>query len=127
MGTEEYKEHARKRNGVEGIPSILRRRYRIDKMPVRGLVRTKTFFGFKIGAINIKRVIKATFNLVFVICLRASEIYQRIFSSYLILHQFTTFEQQKKQAFPKSGILCFQTKRTYRGKLAWKHYTKQQW
>ena len=57
--TEKYKEYARKRNGVEGIPSILGRRYGIDRMPVRGLLRSKMWFGFKIGAINVKRVIAA--------------------------------------------------------------------
>jgi len=60
LSTEEYKEHARKRNGVEGVPSILRRRYGVDRMPVRGLLRSKMWFGFKIGAINVKRVIAAT-------------------------------------------------------------------
>jgi len=62
LSTEEYKEHARKRNGVEGVPSILRRRYGVDRMPVRGLLRSKLWFGFKIGAINVKRVIAATQN-----------------------------------------------------------------
>jgi len=65
LKTEEYKEHARKRNGVEGIPSILRRRYRVDEMPVRGLVRSKMWFGFKIGAINVKRVIAFTLDSFF--------------------------------------------------------------
>jgi len=60
LSTEKYKEYARKRNGVEGVPSILRRRYGIDRMPVRGLLRSKMWFGFKIGAINVKRVIAAT-------------------------------------------------------------------
>jgi hypothetical protein len=59
LSTEEYKDYARKRNGVEGVPSILRRRYGVDRMPVRGLLRSKMWFGFKIGAINIKRVIIA--------------------------------------------------------------------
>ena len=62
LSTEEYKKYARKRNGVEGIPSILRRRYDVDHMPVRGLLRSKLWFGFKIGAINVKRVIAALFN-----------------------------------------------------------------
>jgi hypothetical protein len=57
LSTEEYKEYAGKRNGVEGIPSVMRRRYRVDEMPVRGLLRSKMWMGFKIGAINIKRVI----------------------------------------------------------------------
>ena len=62
LSTEEYKEHARKRNGVEGVPSILRRRYGVDRMPARGLLRSKMWFGFKIGAINVKRVIVAILN-----------------------------------------------------------------
>lgn len=65
LTTEEYKAYARTRNGVEGVPSILRRRYGVDYMPVRGLVRSKMWFGFKIGAINIKRLIAATFYFVF--------------------------------------------------------------
>jgi len=60
LSTEEYKAYARIRNGVEGVPSVLRRRYRVDDMPVRGLLRSKLWFGFKIGAINVKRVIAAT-------------------------------------------------------------------
>jgi len=59
METTEYKEIADKRAGIEGIPSVLRRRYGIDYLPVRGLVRSKVWLGLKIGAINIKRVVKA--------------------------------------------------------------------
>lgn len=59
METPEYKEIADKRAGVEGIPSVLRRRYGIDDLPVRGQVRSKFWLGMKIGAINIKRVVKA--------------------------------------------------------------------
>ncbi len=58
MSTTEYRTLAKKRNGVEGIPSVLRRKYNVDHMPVRGLVRSKIWFGFKIGAINVKRVLK---------------------------------------------------------------------
>jgi len=60
LSTEAYKACARIRNGVEGVPSVLRRRYGVDDMPVRGLLRSKLWFGFKIGAINAKRVIAAT-------------------------------------------------------------------
>ena len=60
LSTDEYKACARIRNGVEGVPSVLRRRYGVDNMPVRGLLRSKLCFGFKIGAINVKRVIAAT-------------------------------------------------------------------
>lgn len=59
MGSQAYKEFAKKRNGIEGIPSLLRRRYDIDHVPVRGLVRLKTWLGFKIGAINSKRLLKS--------------------------------------------------------------------
>ncbi|NLB90574.1 MAG: transposase [Clostridiales bacterium] len=58
MSTDEYRVLSKKRNAVEGIPSVLRRRYHVDHIPVRGLVRTKIWFGFKIGAINAKRVLK---------------------------------------------------------------------
>jgi hypothetical protein len=59
MNTEEYEEFARKRNGVEGVPSVLRRRYSIDQIPVRGLMRSKLWIGFKIGAMNTVRLLKA--------------------------------------------------------------------
>ncbi|MCG2820957.1 MAG: transposase [Candidatus Atribacteria bacterium] len=62
MGTSEYQELARKRAGIEGIPSTLRRRYKIDHLPVRGEVRSKVWLGFKISAINCKRLIKGLMN-----------------------------------------------------------------
>jgi len=62
MGTSEYQELARKRAGIEGIPSVLRRRYKIDYLPVRGEVRSKVYLGFKISAINCKRLIKGLMN-----------------------------------------------------------------
>jgi len=58
MRTSEYQELSRKRAGIEGIPSVLRRRYKIDYLPVRGLIRGKVYLGFKISAINCKRLIK---------------------------------------------------------------------
>jgi len=57
MGTSKYQELARKRAGIEGIPSVLRRRYKIDHLPVRGLIRVRVYLGFKISAINCKRLI----------------------------------------------------------------------
>jgi len=62
MGTSEYQELASKRAGIEGIPSILRRRYKIDHLPVRGEVRVKVWLGSKISAINCKRLIKGLMN-----------------------------------------------------------------
>ena len=58
MHTDEYLKYSRFRNGVESIPSVLRRKYGIDKMPVRGKLRTKLFFGFKIAALNFRKLLK---------------------------------------------------------------------
>jgi hypothetical protein len=54
--TVEFKQMQRMRNGVESIPSILRRKYDVDHMPVRGKIRTKLWFGFKIAALNAKKL-----------------------------------------------------------------------
>ncbi len=54
----EFKKTSAFRNGVETIPSILRRKYHVDKMPVRGKLRSKFFFGCKIGALNFKKFCK---------------------------------------------------------------------
>ena len=87
LSTEGHKEYARKRNGVEGIPSILRRRYRVDEMPVRGLLRSKLWIGLKIGAINVKRVVAAALNsLSFSVRLDSSK---QITSAYKILEVST--------------------------------------
>ena len=40
------------RNGVETVPSLLRNKFHVDKMPVRRKLRTKLFFGFKVAAAN---------------------------------------------------------------------------
>ncbi len=63
LSTEEYKLLSKKRNGVEGIPSVLRRKYDVDDIPVKGLVRSKIWYSFKIGAINAKRVIKRVISM----------------------------------------------------------------
>jgi len=62
MGTFEYQELARKRAGIEGTPSIFRRRYKIDHLPVRGEIRVKAYLRFKISAINCKKLIKGLMN-----------------------------------------------------------------
>ena len=56
MKAEQFKALARIRNGVETIPSILRRKYQIDHMPVRGLLATKLRFGIKLAALNFKKL-----------------------------------------------------------------------
>lgn len=46
------------RNGVETVPSVIRNKYQVDKMPVRGKLRTKQFFGFKVAALNVSKLIR---------------------------------------------------------------------
>ena len=53
--SEEFSKLSKFRNGVETIPSYLRRAHNIDHMPVRGLIRCKQWFGFSIGGSNIKK------------------------------------------------------------------------
>lgn len=57
MKTSEFIKLAKIRNGVESLPSILRRKYRVDEMPVRGKLKTKMFFGFKVAALNFKKLL----------------------------------------------------------------------
>lgn len=56
MDTEEFRNLFKIRNGVETVPSLLRRQYHADRMSVRGLIRGRFFFGCKIGAINFKKL-----------------------------------------------------------------------
>lgn len=59
METERHKMLARIRNGVETIPSILKNQYHATKMHgIRGKLRTKLFFGCKIGALNFKKLFR---------------------------------------------------------------------
>ena len=52
---EQGKNFAKFRNGVETIPSILRRIYHADNLP-RGKMHGGLFLGFKIGALNFKKL-----------------------------------------------------------------------
>lgn len=63
MNTEEFHELAHFRNGVESIPSLLRRRYRVDKIPAHGKKRTRMHFGFKIAALNFQKLLDYTDSL----------------------------------------------------------------
>lgn len=58
MKTKEYIQLTNKRAGVEGIPSVIRRKYQVDTMPVRGLLRSKLWFGLKIGAYNFNKLLR---------------------------------------------------------------------
>ena len=58
MKTEEFHNRACFRNGVETIPSLLRRKYRVDKIPAHRKIPTKLHFGFKIAALNFVKLFK---------------------------------------------------------------------
>ena len=55
MRSEEFKNYARLRNGVETIPSNMRNNYHLEKIP-RGKQRGKFFFGSKIAALNFRKL-----------------------------------------------------------------------
>jgi hypothetical protein len=81
MSEPEYKRIANLRNAVEGIPSLMRRKYRIDEMPVRGYLRSKCWFFLKAGAINVKRVLAYT----------SSNVICAIFNNVFYHFQFSRF------------------------------------
>lgn len=58
MSTEDYKILSRKRNAVEGVMSVLRRKHRVDEIPVTGHIRSKMFFTCKIGAYNLGKLFR---------------------------------------------------------------------
>lgn len=58
LKTKKFSEYARFRNGVETIPAALRKRHNVDKMPARGLLRCRLYFGFKIAAMNVRKLVK---------------------------------------------------------------------
>lgn len=62
MKTDEFKELAHFRNGVEAIPSLLRRKYKVDKIPTHGKLQTRFHFGFKIAALNFQKLLDYTNN-----------------------------------------------------------------
>ncbi len=97
MGTKEYRQKTNERAGVEGVPSVLRRRYQIDSMPVRGLVRSKIWFGFKIMASNIKSMIKG----------RNSNGETLSFFFYLILMRVFFTTKNEHMAFEGKKTLLF--------------------
>lgn len=55
MSSEEFKNYARLRNGVETVPSNIRKNYHLEKMP-RGKQRGRFFFGSKIAALNFRKL-----------------------------------------------------------------------
>lgn len=57
MKTEEFREHAHFRNGVEALPSLLRRKYHVDRIPAHGKKQTRLHFGFKVAALNFQKLL----------------------------------------------------------------------
>ena len=55
---DKYRMLTRKRNGVEGVMSVLRRKYHIDDIPVTGYERSKVFAQFKVSAYNLGKLFK---------------------------------------------------------------------
>ena len=51
--TDEFKKMSAFRNGVETVPSLLRRYFDADRMPVRGKARMSFFLGCKVGGLNV--------------------------------------------------------------------------
>jgi hypothetical protein len=106
MSTEEYRKLANSRAGVEGVPSVLRRRYRVDEMPIRGLVRLKIWFGFKIAAMNFKSLLKGNRRI-------AKELLSQF---YLVFKgRFMTFSNNYIQCFPKINNFVFINKFVFVG------------
>ncbi len=58
METEEFKQYARLRNGVETVPSLLKNRYGVNRMRVHGLIRCKFYFGCKVAALNFRKLFR---------------------------------------------------------------------
>lgn len=55
IGTERHRELSNFRAGVEGVPSVLKRAYQLENLPVRGRVRPKIWIYASIIAQNFKR------------------------------------------------------------------------
>ena len=53
----EFRDYTRLRNGIETVPSNIRRNYHLEKLP-RGKQRGKFFFGCKIAALNFRKLFR---------------------------------------------------------------------
>lgn len=58
LKTDEFKALAKYRNGVETVPAALRKKHNIDRIPVRGLSKCRFYFGIKIAAMNVRKLVK---------------------------------------------------------------------
>lgn len=64
MKTDEFREYAHFRNGVEALVSLLRRKYHVDKIPAHGKKQTRLHFGFKVAALNFQKLLDYENSLV---------------------------------------------------------------
>lgn len=55
MSSERFRNYAKLRNGVETVPSNLRRNFHLEKLP-RGKQRGKFFFGSRIAVLNFRKL-----------------------------------------------------------------------
>lgn len=53
--TDAFKKMSAFRNGIETVPSFIRRLFNVDTMPVRGKYRVSFFFGCMVGALNVRK------------------------------------------------------------------------
>ena len=53
LGTDLAKAMVRKCNGIEGVMSVLRRKYRLDEIPVFGLIRSSTWVWTSLLSFNL--------------------------------------------------------------------------
>lgn len=58
--TSQFSIACRFRNGVETLPSLLRRVFDVDHLPVRGLFRAAIFFGLRVAALNFTKLLCGT-------------------------------------------------------------------
>lgn len=65
MKTDEFREYAHFRNGVEALVSLLRRKYHVDKIPAHGKKQTRLHFGFKVAALNFQKLLDYENSLVY--------------------------------------------------------------
>ena len=59
LSTDDYLKLTRMRNAIEGIPSVMRRRYNVDHSPFRGLIRTGWTYALSVGAYNTVKLMKS--------------------------------------------------------------------
>lgn len=56
MKSDEFSNYAKLRNGIETVPSNIRKNYHLEKLP-RGKQRGEFFFGSKIAALNFRKLL----------------------------------------------------------------------